>query len=62
MNHESFYQPGGMVYEAVKRRDEPHPFVADTGEPSRVKYGEDDIAHCARCGQAENRPIHRVQR
>jgi hypothetical protein len=35
-----------------------HAFIAERGEPARVKYGEDDIAHCAVCGQAEHRPIH----
>lgn len=38
-----------------------HGFVAEAGEPSRVKYGEDDVAHCAVCGQAEDRPIHRLE-
>lgn len=38
----------------------PHRFMVEKGEPSRVKYGEEDVAHCALCGQAEDRPIHRA--
>lgn len=38
----------------------PHRFMTDKAEPSRVKHGEEDVAHCALCGQAEDRPIHRT--
>lgn len=37
----------------------PHSFVADKQDATRVYYGQEDIAHCATCGQAEDRPIHR---
>lgn len=39
-----------------------HPFTADVADAQRVKYGEEDIAHCAICGQAEDRPVHRAVR
>lgn len=38
----------------------PHRFTTDSEEPSRVKWGEEDIKHCAACGQAEDRNIHRI--
>ena len=38
--------------------DAPHAFQTDPAEPTR--QGDEDVAHCADCGQAEDRPIHRV--
>jgi hypothetical protein len=39
-----------------------HEFVADKQDAPRVKYGEEDIPHCNVCGQAMDRPIHRMLR
>jgi addiction module HigA family antidote len=56
-------QVDGRVVRAVRRLDGArHAFVTDRGEPSRVRHGDEDTAHCATCGQAEDRSIHRVPR
>lgn len=48
--------------EGRARRDvRPHRFVTDKADAARVPAGHEDLAHCARCGQAEDRPIHRAE-
>lgn len=37
-----------------------HVFEEDKKDAARVYHGEEDIAHCVKCGQAEDRQIHRV--
>jgi hypothetical protein len=39
---------------------QPHAFVQDKQDAPRVRSGQEDVDHCATCGQAEDRPIHRV--
>jgi hypothetical protein len=38
-----------------------HRFLEDKSDARRVRNGEEDVAHCVECGQAEDRPIHRVR-
>jgi hypothetical protein len=37
-----------------------HAFEEDKQDAARVHGEQEDIAHCAKCGQAEDRPIHRI--
>lgn len=38
----------------------PHTFVVDKSDAPRVRHGAEDIPHCWICGEAEDRPVHRV--
>ena len=58
-------RPGGIMAKRPKKPApapvvEAHEFVVDSAEARRVKYGDEDLDHCAVCGQAADRPIHRV--
>lgn len=48
------------AYEDWALAREPHQFLADAADAPRVGYGEEDVTHCLICGQAEDRPIHRL--